>query len=354
EGDIVEEGDLLVSIDPTRFEASVREGRAEYLSLISRSARLQALAADEPLSMPEEVMVEAPELAIREQRLYQSSRNEVDGRVSSAVDRLNQRQQELSEARARRGQVARSLAITQQELQMTRPLLAAGAVAEVDVLQLEREESNAEGDLEQIDAQLRRIDASISEAQRNLSEIELAAAVDWRQELSQTEARLSGLVESMASLRDRVAYTELRAPVRGIVQRLYITTRGGVVQPGREVLELVPLDDRLIVEVRIAPQDIAFLRPGLPAVVKITAYDFAQFGGLDGTVEHISADTITDDEGNTFYRVRIGTVPGEVSERFDVIPGMTAQVDILTGKRTVLEYLLKPVLRARDIALRER
>lgn len=165
---------------------------------------------------------------------------------------------------------------------------------------------------------------------------------------------LSALNESSEGLQDRVRLSEIRSPVDGVVQRLAINTIGGVAQPGQEVVDIVPTDDALVVEAKIAPQDIAFLRPGLPATIKLTAYDFSIYGGLDAELEHISADTTTDEEGNTYYRVRVRTQDEEAASEVEVIPGMTAQVDILTGKRTVMQFLLKPVLRAWGNAMGER
>ncbi len=354
EGQIVEAGELLMRLDPTRFSASVRESQAEYYSLLARAARLQALVSGIDFEPPREVAENAPEMATREQQQYQANRSELNQRRQTALDRLQQRQETLTEALARREQLTRSLDITRRELELTRPLLASGAVSEVEVLRLERDVSNAEGELEQVQAQIARSRSAVEEAQSSLNEIELTANVDWRRELSDTESRLASLTESLTGLQDRVRLTEIRAPVRGIVQRLFVTTRGGVVQPGREVLELVPLDDQLIVETRISPRDIAFVRPGQPAVIKLSAYDFAIFGGLDGEVQMISADTLTDDDGNTYYLVRVRADETRLDDGLEIIPGMTAQVDIITGKRTVLEYLLKPVLRARDQAMRER
>lgn len=192
------------------------------------------------------------------------------------------------------------------------------------------------------------------EAQGELREVDAKARTEWRQELSATLGELSALNESSEGLQDRVRLSEIRSPVDGVVQRLAINTIGGVAQPGQEVVDIVPTDDALVVEAKIAPQDIAFLRPGLPATIKLTAYDFSIYGGLDAELEHISADTTTDEEGNTYYRVRVRTQDEEAASEVEVIPGMTAQVDILTGKRTVMQFLLKPVLRAWGNAMGER
>ena len=241
-----------------------------------------------------------------------------------------------------------------RELNLTRPLLESGAVSEVEVLRLQREVTRARGQRDQAAAQVERLESSIEEAQSKLREVTLEKRNEWRGELSQTMAELAALDESSAGLEDRVRLAEIRSPVDGIVQRLTLNTLGGVVQPGQEVVEIVPTADALLVEARIAPQDIAFLRPGQPATIKLTAYDVAIYGGLEAELVHISPDTITDDEGDTFY-LRVRTLEGgSEHQELDVIPGMTAQVDILTGKRTVMQYLLKPVLRGWQNALGER
>lgn len=354
EGDLVQPGDILVRIDPVRFEATLRESQAELLSLTATAARLNALLDDSSLELPAQVQQNAPELAMRELRLYQSIRDELAERKLSANERLNQRSEELGEARARRNQLARRLESVRNELTINRTLVASRAVAEVDIIRLEREVSSLEGDLDQVDAQIRRLTSAQSEAELAVSELESNARLEWQRAVAETEDRLSSVQEQLAGRADRVRLTEIMAPVRGIVQRLHVTTQGGVIQPGREVLDLVPLDDQLIVEARIAPQDIAFLSQGQPAVVKMSAYDFNIFGGFPGEVSHISADSIMQDNGESYYLVRISIERTDRTRELEVLPGMTAQVDILTGKRTVLDYLLKPVLRAREYALTER
>lgn len=354
EGDLVQPGDTLVRIDPVRFEATLRESQAELLSLTATAARLNALLDGIPLELPPQIQQLAPELAMREFRLFQSVRDELSERKLSANERLNQRAEELSEARARRGQLVRRLESVRNELAINRTLIASRAVAEVDIIRLEREVSSLEGDLDQVDAQIRRLISAQSEAELAVNELESNARLEWQRTLADTENRLSSVQEQLAGRADRVRLTEILAPVRGIVQRLHVTTQGGVIQPGREVLDLVPIDDQLIVEARIAPQDIAFLRLSQPAVVKMSAYDFNIFGGFPGEVVHISADSIIQDNGDSYYLVRIEIERTERTRELEILPGMTAQVDILTGKRTVLDYLLKPVLRAREYALTER
>ncbi|MBB3183213.1 adhesin transport system membrane fusion protein [Halomonas fontilapidosi] len=355
EGERVEAGELLMRIDPTRFLANFRENRATAQSLQARAERLRALATGSSFTPSDELVDKAPEIVDQERELYQNALEKLAEEKSILQERLSQRRAELEEAQSRRDTAARELNMASQELNLTRPLLQSGAVSEVEVLRLRREVSRASGDRAQAAAQVERLQSAIEEAQAQLREVELEARNEWRTELSQTLGELAALDESSAGLQDRVRMSEIRSPVDGVIQRLNVTTLGGVVQPGQEVVDIVPTDDALLVEARIAPQDIAFLRPGQPATIKLTAYDFAIYGGLEAELDHISADTITDDEGNTFYLVRVRTVEdAQKHKEMDVIPGMTAQVDIMTGKRTVMQYLLKPVLRAWDNSMGER
>lgn len=354
EGQVVEKGDLLLRIDPTRFISSFRENRAEYLALQARAARLQALTTNTELVMPEDVVEEAPDLVEHERRLYESNRKELNEQVAIARSQLDQRSEELNEVRAKLAQVSRALELATQELKVTKPLLTKGAISEVEILRLEGEVSNKTGERQQALAQESRLLLAVEEAQGKLRETELQMANKWRTELSDVLGKLASLTESSTGLADKIKYAEIRSPVRGTVQRVFTKTVGGVVQPGREVIEMVPLDDDLIIEAKLSPKDIAFLHPGQDAIVKFTAYDFVIYGGLRGKVEHISPDTITDEKERTFYIVRVRTERAGFDPSLPIMPGMMTQVDIVTGKKTVLAYLLKPVLRAHQNAMTER
>ncbi len=354
EGQVVNAGDVLVRIDPTRFVSSLRENRAQYLSLQAKAARLQALTSGTPLELPKEVLTEVPDVATHELRLYESSQAELDAQLSIARQQLNQREQELNEIRARREQAGRTYDLVSQELAVTKPLIASGAVSEVDLLRLERDVARLRGERDQASAQISRIQSAIAEASRKIQEVELNVRNQLRNELSDTMSKLGSLSGGSLALADKVKHAEVRSPVRGTVKRLLINTVGGVVQPGKEVVEIVPLDDALILETKVKPKDIAFLRPGQPALVKFTAYDFSIYGGLDGELEQISADTVVDDKGNAFYLVRVRTHKASLGNNLPIIPGMVAEVDVLTGKKTILSYLLKPVLKAKSGAMTER
>lgn len=357
EGDQVAAGQLLMRIDPTRFLSTFNENRVQAEALEAKAERLRALATDSEFMPSDDLIQRAPSIVERERELYNSNLGTLDEQRQILQERLEQRRAELNEAISRRDTASRELGLASQELNMTRPLLQSGAVSEVEILRLQREVSAASGERRQAAAQVTRLESAIQEAEGELREVDSQARTEWRQELTATLGELAALNESSSGLQDRVRLAEIRSPVDGVVQRLTFNTLGGVVQPGQEVVEIVPTDDALVVEARIAPQDIAFLRPGLPATIKLTAYDFAIYGGLEAELEHISASTTTNEEGDTFYRVRVRTRDSAdevVVEDLDVIPGMTAQVDILTGKRTVMQFLLKPVLRAWGNALGER
>jgi adhesin transport system membrane fusion protein len=354
EGQVVEAGEVLIRVDPTRFMSSLLEKRAETLALQAKAARLEALTQGTPFRPPVELEREAPEIIAHERRLYESSRERMEAQLSIARDQLRQREQELNEVRARREQAGRAFDLAQQELGVTKPLERSGAVSEVELLRLERDVARLRGERDQASAQISRIQSAIAEATQKIQEVELGVRNQLRGELSDTMARLGSLSEGSRTLQDRVKHAEVRSPVRGTVKRLLVNTVGGVVQPGKEVVEIVPLDDALILEAKITPKDIAFLRPGQEALVKFSAYDFAIYGGLKAHVEQISADTVLDDKGVAHYLVRLRTVESSLGENLPIIPGMMADVDILTGKKTILTYLLKPVLRAKANALTER
>jgi len=301
EGEMVEPEQILVSLDDTRFSASLRENQLKYLALKAKAARLQAEAEGVEFEAPADVLDKQPGLVEKEVQLYTS----------------------------RRKQHERNMELVEKELNMTRPLVEQGAISEVEVLRLERQVNELDGKF------------------RN----------EARAELNDTNSEVKRLFESNLALEDRVTRTKVRSPVKGVVKQIMINTVGGVIKPGMDIIEVVPLEEALLVQARIRPSDIAFLHPGQDAIVKFTAYDYAIYGGLKGKLEHISADTITDENDESFYLVKVRTDKnflGTEKEPLPIIPGMMANVDILTGKKSVLSYLLKPVLRAKEVALTER
>lgn len=354
EGDVVEAGQLLVRLDQTRSRSSLRENSSELQALSVKAARLQASVSELPFKPLDEWVEAIPEIVDQEVELYKSGQEQLDLDRNIARDQLAQREEELVEVQARARQQVRSLELVQRELDVTRPMVRSGAVSEVEILRLEREVNRLRGESEQSQSQAKRLKSAVEEARRKVSEVEVEFANEVRGEITETLARMNGLRAASTGLSDRVQQTEVRSPVNGTVKQLYFNTIGGVVLPGKEIVEVVPLDDTLLVEVRIRPKDIAFLLPGQEARVKFSAYDFVVYGGLDGVVEHISADTIMDEEGEPFYKVFVRTREPNLGDDKPIIPGMTVEADILTGKKTILTYLMKPVLRASEYALTER
>jgi len=243
---------------------------------------------------------------------------------------------------------------TSKELAANRPLLNSGAVSEIEILRLERDSNRAKGDIDQASAQMGRLTAAISEARRKVSEAQQSFLSKVRTDLNETTAKINSLTQSSLALSDKVKQSTLTSPVNGKVSKLYYNTVGGVIQPGKEVMEVVPSDDALVIEAKVQTKDIAFIRPQQPAVIKLTAYDYTIYGSLDGSVQDIAADSTIDDKGNAYYVVKVRTDRNNLGDHLPIIPGMVAQVDILTGKKTVLSYLLKPVLKAKSYALTER
>ena len=354
EGQSVEKGESLFLIDKTRFVSSLRENRVQYLALLTKAARLRALAENTPFQLPDEIVKEDPGLVEEERNMYNARRSELEAQLSIARQQLEQRSQELVEVRSRRAQAAQSYDLTARELTMTKPLAASGAVSDVELLRLERDVGRYRGERDQASAQTVRLQSAIVEASRKVQEQEISFRNEMRNELGETVAKLNSLSEGSTALSDRVEHANIKSPVKGTINRLLITTVGGVLQPGKEIVEIVPSDDALLLEARISPKDIAFLRPGLPVMVRFTAYDFAIYGGLDAVIDHIAADTITDPEGNAFYLVRVRTLKSSLGKSMPIIPGMVAEVDIITGKKSILSYLLKPVTRAKAHAFTER
>jgi adhesin transport system membrane fusion protein len=354
EGQAVVVGTPLIRIDETRAASSLRENQTQFLALLAKQSRLKALADGTAFNPPKEVKTEAPQTYDQEYALYISSKDELQSTISIARDQMVQREKELVEVQFRKELAEKNYESTAKELAANKPLLASGAVSEIDILKLERESTKAKGDIDQARAQISRIQSSIGEARRKITEVEQAFKSKVRTELNDITARLNLISETSVGLTDKVKQATLKSPVNGKVSRLFFNTIGGVIQPGKEVLEVVPTDDALVLETKIQIKDIAFLSLQQPAVVKLTAYDYSIYGALDAVVENISADSIVDEKGNAYYVVRVRTLKSSLGEGLPIIPGMVAQVDIMTGKKTILSYLLKPVLKAKSYAFSER
>ncbi|WP_334120943.1 HlyD family type I secretion periplasmic adaptor subunit [Limnobacter sp.] len=345
EGELVKAGDKLVQIDITRFSSSLKEKEAIDASFQFREARLLAQLNNTQLTLPEDLIKQYPDLFLQESKLLQSKLQEWTAQTQIYEQQLDQRQRELDEAQSNAAAAKRSLESSEQELASMRPLLKSGAVSPIEILRLERESSKARGDFEAGSAQTNRLYSAIREARQKIEEIRLKQINEARTELSEVKARLASLEQNQIELSDRVNQATLKTPVDGLVQRILYNTRGAVVPAGKEVIEIVPIDEQLVFETRINPKDVAFLRPAQRATIRVTAYDHAIYGALEGKVDSISADSLIDEFGRPYFSVKV-TVPRlEVNEKVRLMPGMVANVSIETEERTVLSYLTKPVLR---------
>ncbi|ELY4303149.1 HlyD family efflux transporter periplasmic adaptor subunit [Cronobacter turicensis] len=316
EGDVVERGQMLARLDPTRFQSNYGEAAARARALRASSERLRSELTGEPLQFSEESLRE-PALVARERQLYESRRRNLDETLENLQKTYN---------------------LVMAELRMTQPLVAKGAASEVEVIRLQRQAAELKGKMDDARNQF---------------------AVRAREEQVKNNADLDAQLQAMAGKADQLDRATLFSPVRGVVKDIQVTTVGGVLQPGGKLMEIVPLEDQLLVETRINPRDIAYIRPGLPATVKITAYDSSIYGDLKGEVEMVSPDTLQDEvkRDQFYYRVYVRTQSAELKnrngKRFPILPGMVANVEIKTGQKTVLDYLIKPLNKVKE-ALRER
>jgi len=316
EGDIVEKGTILAQLDPTRFASNVGESQSLLVSSLATSARLRAEVNGTALQFPEIVQKDS-QLVREETQLYNTRRKNLEESISDLTT---------------------SLTLVQQELRMTEPLVAKGAASEVEVLRLKRQ---------------------ASDLQKQINDTRSQYYVKAREELSKANTDVETQRQIVKGKSDTLNRTVFRAPVRGVVKEIDVMTLGGVMPPNGKIMTIVPLDEQLLIEARISPRDIAFIRPNQQALVKITAYDYAIYGGLHGKVTVISPDTIRDEvkQDQFYYRVYIRTDSDKLRNKqgktFAITPGMVATVDIRTGQKTVLDYLIKPFNKARE-ALRER
>ncbi|MBA5761390.1 HlyD family type I secretion periplasmic adaptor subunit [Vibrio sp. 404] len=375
EGESVEKGQQLLLIDDTRFRSDFREREQQVANLTANVIQLSASLASveinedfntktwndnvkinyDNLFYPEDFEEKRPRLVARQKAEYRQDLNELRNQLSVIDQQVKQKQQDLIEIQARVRNLRESYSFARKELEITRPLAEEGVVPRIELLKLQRQVNDTRREMTSSELKVPVLRSAIQESM--LSRIDAAQKFRSAQQekLNEAQDRLSAMSESTVGLQDRVNRTVVISPVTGTVKTLNINTVGGVIQPGMDIVEIVPSEDTLLVEAKIAPQDIAFLRPELSAIVKFSAYDFTKYGGLEGTLEHISADTTTDEEGNSFYLVRVRTNETSLNkdESLPIIPGMTASVDIITGKRTVMDYLLKPILSAKTNALKE-
>lgn len=357
EGQTVKKGEVLLRVNDIQFEAKLSEDYSQFLALSATHDRLNAEVTGKKPQYSKEVLKDNPRLVDSENALYRARRAELAQSVSVLRQLVVQRAQEQIELGARIKQLRSSLRLANEELDITRPMVEQGVTSRIELLRIERDVNDLGGTLEAARQSVPRAVAAQSEAEGRIRERRATYRTEALAQLNDTKARLAALSGMLTSMRDRVQRTDVRSPVDGTVSRLLINTVGGVIKPGMDLVEIVPAEDNLLIEARIRPADIGFLHPDQEATVKITAYDYAIFGSLDARLVQISADSIVDEKGESYFQVRVRTDKnylGDEDNPRKIIPGMVAQVDIMTGDRTVLDYIMKPILRARGMAFTER
>ncbi len=358
EGDEVKAGQVLVRLNSIEAESDLGANRARYLGLLASITRLQAEAEGKgTVEFPEDVMKGAPQSVTEELNAFRANQLQYQSQLNVLQQQVSQREQEVRELSTRASDTRGVISLQQQEMAMIRPLVEKGSAPKLELLQLERTVKEKTAELNGYLSGIPRAQSAISEARGRIEESKTNMQAQAQAELSTKLIEMNEIKERLSALTERKGRTELKSPVNGTIQDITINTVGGVVRPGEDLIKIVPKDDQLIVEAKVKPSDRAFIYPGQKAVVKITAYDFSIYGGLDGEVVDISADTIEDEKKNSFYRVRLRTYEKELKRKGEVLPittGMVASVDILTGKKTVMQYLLKPFIKTLDNAMNER
>lgn len=375
EGDIVEKGQQLLLIDDTMFRSNFQERIQELTNLQGESVKLKSLLDSIEVSSNSDInnwqeivkitrkklpftplfIKEHSNIVKRKRAGYLEKLNNIENQLAVTTEQIHQKEQELIEVKSRIESLKQSYKFVQEELAMTKPLADEGVVPQIDLLKIQRQLNETKRELSSAQLSIPTLTFSLQEVMFKHVDVALKFRSTLQERLNEVEDNLLTMTQTRISLKDRVERTIVVSPVDGTIKKLHVNTVGGVIQPGMDLVEIVPSEDNLLIEAKIDPKDIAFLRPGLTSIVKFSAYDFTIYGGLNGVLETISADTIQDEEGNSFYLVNIRTESNNLgnTDQLPIIPGMTASADIITGKHSVLDYLLKPILQAKHSALRE-
>jgi membrane fusion protein, adhesin transport system len=358
EGEEVEAGQVLMRLSDVDAGADLGANQARYLGMLASITRLQAEAEGKStVEFPEEVIKGAPTSVTEELNAFRANQQQILGQLSILEQQLSQRHSEIRELETRASDIRGVLRLQQEEKAMVEPLVAKGSAPKMELLQLERVIKEKTVELNGALSGLPRAKSAASEAEARIRDIKTSAQAQAQTELAAKLTEMNEVKERLGAMKVRKGRTELKSPVRGTIQELSVNTVGGVVKPGEYIIKIVPKDDQLLVEAKVKPSDRAFIYPGQKATVKITAYDFSIYGGLSGEVVYISADTQEDEKGNSFYIVRVRTFETELKRRGQVLPiisGMVASVDILTGHKTVMQYILKPLIKTVTNAMSER
>jgi len=366
EGDIVKFDAPLMKIDTTRFQATLEESKQEYLSLLALKARLEIESMiDIEKNLPElkfdgKILTDTSRYDINEKLLLENRFRELKSSINVLQNQESQKIQELREIESTIKKLNDSLGFIEEQRKTIKKLVERGIKSNFDLLDIEKEYNQTKGDLQTARLSISRSNYAITESQNRIKEKINIFKSEASNELQKTVSQVHRFEAKLVGDRDKVAKTTITSPVDGIIKQLNFNTIGGVVQSGIDLIEIVPLSDALVVEAKIDPKDIAFINPSQKAIIKITAYDFAIYGGLEGKIVEISADTIVDKDSKdakSYYRVLVKTDKNYLErkgKKLPIIPGMIATVDIVTGKKTILDFLLKPILKVKQDSLHER
>ncbi|HZF71047.1 HlyD family type I secretion periplasmic adaptor subunit [Sulfuricurvum sp.] len=357
EGQRVKADDVLLRIDNLKSSSTYESSQYKAAELRARLVRLRAEASGTAFSPSAEDMAKIPMQIMQERSLYQSNLENLRSQLSGLNDQLTQKQNEKLEAQGRIADQKHALQLIKEEVAITEPMVAQGIKPKVEFLKLQRDMSDISQNYNALIASIPRINAAMDEIRSKISETRSAYTTKAQLDLNQAATEYKRVGAESSELEDQVTRTVIKSPINGIVQKIYVNTIGGVIKPGDNLIEIVPTEGGLLIEAKVKPSDIAFIYPGQDAIVKVTAYDFSIYGSLRGKVVTISPDTVTDKKDNVYYVVKIQTNKkylGTKAKPLKIIPGMMVNVDIVTGQKTILQYILKPILKAKQYTFTER
>lgn len=358
EGDTVKAGQVIMRLRDVGANSELGSNEARYWGLLATTTRLQAeMDGKTTVEFPEDLIKKAPQSVTEELNAFRANNEKILGQLSVLEQQISQRRQEVSELSTRGRDLSTVIRLSREEKSMIEPLVARGSAPKIELVQLERALQEKQAELNGVLEAKPRAESAVREAQARIEELKSTRRAEAQTELSAKMIEMNAIKQSLGALEDRKTRTEIKSPVNGTIKDMKINTVGGVVRPGDPIVEIVPMDDQLLVEARVRPSDIAFLYPGQKSVVKLTAYDYAIYGGLKAQVIDISPDAIKNEKGESFYRVRVRTEERNLKRKDEIlpiIPGMVATVDIMTGKKTIMQYLMKPIMKTASSAMRER
>lgn len=358
QGQSVKAGDVLLRMDGTQFGADFAKGQEGYNSLIAKITRLNAEAQFGDPLFPPALIKTSPDLVTAEQTLHAARQSELRANTLVAQSKLDQARQSEAQAVVQAETAAQAERLAAQEVTMITPLVEKGIEPRIELIRAQGRAADTAGQAHAARLGAQRAGNAVSEAQSELQAVREHYHTTAVEDVTKAKAELAGMGRELPALQDRVKRTDVKAPISGTINRVLVATVGGVVKPGEPLVEIVPKDDSLVVEARVKPADIAFLKPGQSALVKITAYDFSIYGGLEGRVEYISPDAVKDERtAETHYMVRVRTLSDTLQTKDGpraISPGMIAEIDVLNGKRSVLDYLLSPIKNVSQKAFTEK